>query len=328
MVLREKGGEILPARSKQRCRSNSRKRNSIELLSPEDCSPETLLKDGAGASSLHLFPTTHSSKASNVQRPIPMGVKTVIAPRIPQDIVDEILLHLAIDLRSLRACALASKSWVPLCRRHLFHTVFLSWGMDRWLDAFPVPEESPAHHVRALWISIRGTNWFPDEFFEHIPRFTNVRSLSLSGAGNCLGPRLPSLWRLPESVTSLTIDIRGVSLVGIWAIMAWLPNLDDLSLWGPFIPADRRELLGVGTLPRGRFCGKLGLRGDHCANEDVLNMLLEIPTGLRFTKVEIRFVRQRLPSVVRFVEACCKTIVKLSLMDSYSGKSHPPSSSG
>ena len=99
--------------------------------------------------------------------------------------------------------------------------------------------------------------------------------------------------------------------MGTWATMVWLPSLDDLPPWGPFIPAERRELLGVRTVQRGKFCGEPVLRGDHCANEDVTNMLLEILIGLCFTTVEIRFVRQRLPSVVWFVEACCKTIVKL-----------------
>ena len=141
----------------------------------------------------------------------------------------------------------------------MFHTLDLTWGrMHRCFYAFSVLEESPAHYVRALRISIEGINWFPDEFLEHAPRFTNVRKLSLFGGEDCLVSRLPSLWRLPESVTSLTIIAsNGVSLVPILDIMARLPNLDDLSLRSFVIPADTSALPVIGMVPRGRFGGKL-----------------------------------------------------------------------
>ena len=164
--------------------------------------------------------------------------------------------------------------------------------MDKWLYMFPVPEESPAHHFRALRITISGVNWFPDKFFERAPRFTNVRNLSLFGGKDLLVSRLPSLWRLPESVTSLTLKVsKGVSLVRIWDITARLPNLEDLSLWGQFIPADRMAL--VGTVPRGRLGGELVLRGVYCTMGGM--DMLEIPTALPFSKVKIDCGRQYIP---------------------------------
>ena len=263
-----------------------------------------------------------------------MGSKISKAKRLaattPQDIIDEILDHLAADsdFQSLRACVLVSRSWVPSCRRHLFHTADLTRGkMNIWLYAFPVPEESPAHHFRALRLTIGGINWFPDKFFEHAPRFTNLRELYLFGMADCLGSRLPSLWRLPESVTSLTIQAPygGVSLVGVWDIMARLPNLNDLSLWAGIIPGDRNALLGIGTVPRGRFGGELVLR-DVFSNRDAIIMLFEILTGLPFSKVEIDCAREYIPRVIRLVEACSETIVKLSLNVFFGGGYHPFSS--
>ena len=258
------------------------------------------------------------SKTSKAKRPV------ITTPRTPQDIIDEILDHLAADsdFESLRACALVSRSWVPSCRRHLFHTADLTRGrMDRWLYAFPVPEESPAYYVRALHISIEGINWFPDEFFEHAPRFTNVRKLSLFGGKDCLVSRLPSLWKLPESVTSLTIDAsNGVSLVPILDSMARLPNLDDLSLRGRVISADSSALPGIWMVPRRRFGGKLELRDVYL---DHISILLELLTGSQFSKVEVDCTREHIPSVIRLVEACSKTIVKLSLNVRFGGKYHP-----
>jgi len=265
-----------------------------------------------------------------------MGSKISKAKRLaattPQDIIDEILDHLAADsdFQSLRACVLVSRSWVPSCRRHLFHTADLTRGkMEIWLYAFPVPEESPAHHFRALRLTITGINWFPDKFFEHAPLFTNVRKLYLFGREDCLESRLPSLWRLPEYVTSLTIQapFGGVSLVGIWDIMARLPNLNDLSLWGGVIPADRNALLGIGTVPRGRFGGELVLRDVYSKRRDATIILFKILTGSPFSKVGIDCAREHIPRVIRLVEACSETIVKLSLNVFFSGKYHPFSSS-
>ena len=248
---------------------------------------------------------------------------------IPQDIVDEILDHLAADsdFESLRACALVSRSWAPSCRRHLFHTADLTWlRVNGWLYSFPLPEESPAHHFRVLRLTIRGNNWFPDKFLEHAPRFTNVRELSLFGGEDYFGSRPPSRWRLPESITSLTIDGScGISFAAIWDIMAQLPKLDDLNLWGDFIPVDRRALLEIGTVPRGRFGGELVVRGIHYGNAEPMKLLSEIPTAFHFTKVEIYCARQYIPSVIRLVERCRKTLVKLSLNVFFGGKYHPSS---
>ena len=252
-----------------------------------------------------------------------MKTRTVIIPGVPQEIVDEILDHLATDssFRALRACALVSKSWVPSCRRHLFYTArFTSRDMDRWLKSFPAPEESPAHHVRELRVRIVGDHCVPERFFEYARWFMNVKMSLLGSGGLC--QRRPSLWKLPQSVTSLTINMDVVTLVQLRDIMAQLPSLDNLSLSGSPVPVDRSALLGVGTTLRGRFGGKLLLR-DGCAHKDVADVLLGVPTGLRFTEVDIRCMPECLLSTVRLVEACGKTLVKLSYMITSHGKSHP-----
>ena len=252
-----------------------------------------------------------------------MEVKTAIVPRIPQDTINEILDHLVADsdFGSLRASALVSKSWIPSCRKHLFYNVdFTSKNMNRWLKTFPIPDQSPARYVRNLRLWIRR---IPRGLFKHSAYLKNVRRMFLVGWGKVLGFQLPSLWVLPQSVTSLTIDTGAVTLVEIRDIMVRLPNLDDLSLPGPLFPMDRREVRGIGKALRGRFRGKLVLHNIRSTNMDVVSTLLEIPTGLHFTEVEIQCARECLPPVVKLVEACCKTIVKLSHAVNTYGKSHP-----
>jgi hypothetical protein len=133
-----------------------------------------------------------------------METETIVIPRIPQEIVDNILDYLAVDsdlksLVGLRSCALVSKSWVPSCRRHLFHTIlFTSKATAKWIKVFPDPEESPAHHVRDLRFSTQRAFRITRKFFEYIPCFTNVEKCDWSGLE---GFRLwiPSLGRLPRS---------------------------------------------------------------------------------------------------------------------------------
>jgi len=118
-------------------------------------------------------------------------------------------------------------------------------------------------------------------------------------------------WRLPQSITSLTMRTDTASLVQVRDILAQLPNLDDLSLSGALVPVSRKALPGIGTDLRGEFGGRLQLFKEY-AGKDAMNILLEIPTGLRFTEVEIRGMHECLLPTVRLAEACCKTLVKLS----------------
>jgi len=124
-------------------------------------------------------------KASTTSPPTPAKTETATIPRAPQEIIDEILGHLATDseaVTSLRSCSLVSKSWVPTCQQHLFHTItFTSWKTHKWLKVFPVPEESPAHYVRDLSIRFGGRRCVPGELFQSTPWVWNVRKVSLLG---------------------------------------------------------------------------------------------------------------------------------------------------
>ena len=89
--------------------------------------------------------------------------------------------------------------------------------------------------------------------------------------------------------------------------MVHLPHLNDLILSGT---ATMGPSLGLGTGLRGRFGGELQLRDNKYT---VSEKLLEVPTGLHFTKIYI---------YVDF--PCRKTLVDLSYSCStHSGKPHP-----
>ena len=252
--------------------------------------------------------------------------KTGAIPSIPQEIVDEILGHLSTDpgsRLSLQACTLVSKSWVPSCRQHLFHTIlFTPENIARWVKTFPVPEESPAHLVRDLRLLIGARNSVPETFFGYIPWFKNTEGVSILQDAGSHALWIPSFRGLPQSVTSLTIKADRIFLRQIQNIIMWLPNLDDLVFSGSFVAVERGALLGIGTNLRGRFGGRLRLTGEY-SSASLVNVLLEIPTGLHFTEVQIHTTCESLLSTVRLTEACAKTLVKLSYMVDLHGEYHP-----
>ena len=163
------------------------------------------------------------SKPPKAKRPASVKTEAITIPRVPQEIVDEILDHLAADPdhTPFQSCALVSKSWVPSCRRHLFHTVlFTPSTIHKWAITFPVPEESPGRHVRDLRFRAEGSiSIFNSKFSGYIPWFTNVENMSLSRCGGHHLRGFPPSWRLPQSVTSLTIGAASFFLEDIRDIM-------------------------------------------------------------------------------------------------------------
>ena len=143
------------------------------------------------------------------------------------------------------------------------------------------------------------------------------------GGDDFVGGRGVDTCVLEVTTVDNLLDQDTYNLEQVRGIMAQLPNLDDLLLSGAFVPVDRVKLVGIGTVLRGRFGGRLQLLNGY-ADHDVVNMLLEIPTGLRFTEVGVRGMYGCLPSTVRLAKACCKTLIKLSYKASSQCRPHIP----
>ena len=256
---------------------------------------------------------------------------------LPHDIIAEILDHLRTadsrrsdSRRTLLSCSLISKSWVVPCRRRLFRTILFTWAyVAGWLEAFPVPEKSPAYYVKDLQFSFPG--WRSDtstEFFDHIPWFVNVRTVSWNGQADlCLFHQILSLGSLSQTLTSLSLERFAISVLQIRDIMAQLDNLDDLRLSGFLIKIGKDSLCGIGTALRGRFGGRLTLL-EELVDPDIADMLLEVPTGLHFTEMYVYATRHNLHSVVRLSEACGANLTKLTYVVGDLGESRLTTLSG
>ena len=180
--------------------------------------------------------------------------------------------------------------------------------MGKWLKTFPAPEQRLAHYIRDLPVSTgSGYDGSPEKFFECTGWFRNVERVNLLGDGRWI----PTFWRLPQSVTSLTINTDAAAFAQIQSMMMHLPNLDNLSLSGSLIPVDRRTLSGIGTTLSGGFGSQLRLL-KGLVDKDIVKMLLEVPIGLHFTKIEVRGVSECLLPTVRLAEVCVETLFKFS----------------
>ena len=131
------------------------------------------------------------SKAPKVKRSTSDTEPTAIAAAtslLPREIIDEILDYLAADTDqdprpefSLRSCSLVCKSWVEPCWRHLFYKLYFNAErMRKWLQAFPVPEQSPARHVRKIHLNFKGSDDVLHKIVQRIQGFTNLKSINVS----------------------------------------------------------------------------------------------------------------------------------------------------
>ena len=260
---------------------------------------------------------------------------TAVPVEIPQDIIEETLSHLgssedeAVSRFALLSCSLVSKSWVTPCRRYLFRTITLSEKyMKNWIETFPVPEKSPAHHARKLRFWYTWPSGTPEGLFGYIPWFKNVREVAWGGhVGLQQLCRILSLGNLSQSVVSLCIDMDLVTASQIRDVIEMLPNLYDLGLLGSFAAMGTNGSRGIGAAPKRKFGGQLELHGEY-ADADIINMLLEVPTGLHFTGVLICSPEACLLSAVRLAEACGENLTKLTYIVEDHGEFHPASFPG
>ena len=242
-------------------------------------------------------------------------------PRLPQELFDEIIDHLADDPTSLRRCSIAVRSFVQSCRRHLFRrVVFRPHNLPAWKATFPHPSMCPAAYTHEMRIHLAPEA--PIQLAEYMPYFSNVRDLTLIG-GRCeIRDWIPCLGRLPSSIRSLTMKFASITNGQVLEIMEQLPNLDDISLSafkGAGLTAEADEIL------RGRYSGKLDLLLMEDFHAGIVRSLLKAPEGLGFRSIKaLCNTEDDFPVYVDLVASCQDTLVDLDISVSAEGMQITP----
>ncbi|KAH9949773.1 hypothetical protein B0H21DRAFT_889433 [Amylocystis lapponica] len=146
--------------------------------------------------------------------------------RLPSELWDLIIDSFQYDRRSLLACNLASRSWLPRTRFYLFHNVSIADELD-YLEFESIIEASP--EIVGL---VRKLEWYPDsldlptcywlhrELFRILKVLDKVEHLSISH------------WRAPELSEDMKQDLSTVPVFPMVTTLRFykveLPLKDDL----------------------------------------------------------------------------------------------------
>ena len=222
----------------------------------------------------HTFPGDLETPKVKQPEPTSGAELTAVAPvtpMLPQEIIDEILGLLAPDpdahrrpKHPLRYCSLVSKSWVESCRRHMFRKLsFDARRMWKWLHVFPVPEQSPGHHVKRVHITPRETDHVLPKIIERFHGFPKLKTISVGRDGRRCTSWTSQFVGLPQFVTSLRLTEDSITL---WQIRGCYKSAAQLrlfiSLWGHSCDGQERGA-GDGNDPDGQIRWTFGILLDQ-----------------------------------------------------------------
>ena len=235
-------------------------------------------------------------------------------PPIP-DILDLIVDHLHDQPTTLKTCCLVSKSWVPRTRRHLFALVRFKSGpsdLESWMKAFPDPSNSPAHHTRSLQLS--GSKAVAAAISDAYPwvqsfdRIVDLLVLTLDGDDRHIS--FTRLHGLSPTLKSLHIYYLLIPPPEILNFICSFPLLEDLSLFSTqfLVVKNTDEWDAPPTSPK--FTGTLILSDN---DPRVTRKLLDLPGGLRFSKVSALCPHRDGDLTTRLVSMCSGTLESLRI---------------
>jgi len=234
-------------------------------------------------------------------------VETTMSCSLPPEILDLIVDHLHDDRITLKACCLVSGLWVPRTRKHLFaHIEFHTSKshIELWKKTFPDPQDSPAYHTRSLAICGTPVVTAADEGVGGwIRTFHNVVHLQLSRLDRA---SLVPFHGLSPTVRSLRLSQTTPDVFGLICSFPLLENLALNALEG-----DADGWNTPSTPPK--LTGSLDLRMSGRAHS-VTRRLLELPGGLRFSRVNAVFFDEDAESVKDLVSGCSDTLEFLSIV--------------
>ena len=243
---------------------------------------------------------------------MPAVMQTTMSSPLPPEIFDLIVDFLHDEPDALKACCLVSKSWVHRTRKHLFAQVkFASkYPFKLWQKTFPDPSDSPAHYARSLSIRMSEAvtpadtgagNW--------IRAFSDVIRLKLAIVH--IDPSLAPLHGLSPTLKSLHVHHgSSLRLSEIFGLVCSFPLLEDLTLISSNFNYEVDEWNVPSASPK--LTGCLDLRPTRSILP-VVHRLLELPSGLHFSKISMWYSREDVELMTELVSKCSDTLESLNI---------------
>ena len=237
-----------------------------------------------------------------------------MSPPFPSEIFDLIIDFLHDESDALKACCLVSKSWVHRTRKHLFARVkFSSKSLfTLWQKTFPDLSKSPAHYTRSLSIhtsevAIPGDASVDDR----IRTFSGVVLLHVEIVDTGNNVSLVPLHGLSPTLKSIRVHCRlFIPSSEIFSLVCSFPLLEDLTLDAPEDISEVDEWIVPSTSPK--LTGYLDLKM-YGGIRPAVRRLLELPSGLHFSKISVLCVREDVESMMDLVSKCSDTLKSLSI---------------
>lgn len=111
--------------------------------------------------------------------------------QVPPELIDQIIDNIRSDERTLAACALVAKSWLPRSRYYLFQNVKLDKSnMESFISILSAPHRTIAPYTRHLELNVSGIlgdKMWAVKAARRLRALAAVRSLSLRGVTNLKG---------------------------------------------------------------------------------------------------------------------------------------------
>ena len=242
-----------------------------------------------------------------VAKPASNGFCQNMSCTLPPEILDLIIDHLHDEPATLKTCCVVSKSWVPRTRKHLFAHVEFHYSkspFELWKKAFPDPSNSPAHHTYSLLVDERPIAFSVDAgAVDWIRTFRNVEYLRFSFASRAT--LVPFYGMLPV-VRSLHMRH---STVDVFDLICSFPLLENL--WLDVLYPEVDGWNTPSTSPK--LTGSLYLRTRGCTDH-VIRRLLDLPGGLHFSMVNVKFFDDEAESIGDLVARCSDTLESLTVL--------------
>ena len=247
---------------------------------------------------------------------------------LPPEMLDLIVNHLRDELTALKVCCLVSKLWVPRSRKNLFaHVTFDALGtpIESWMTAFPNPSNSPAHYTRTLTICglrlVTAVNTNVGRWVRAFHSIVHLHVYTLGSTeswGDDYQVSLVPFYGLSPSVRSLHLHSVSVPPSEIFGLLCSFPLLENfVSLsFGGGNGADE----WTAPLASPRLTGSLELCSIAEGIGSITRRLLDLPNGLRFTKISVLcFSGEDFESTTDLVSGCSDTLESLSVIGHLEG---------